>query len=150
MYLLCNCFSLLKILEISWAVVAHAFNSSTREAEAEAGRFLRPAWTTESVLGQPGLHRETLSRKNKQTNHGNRAGEMTQWVSIDRSSIPSNHMVAHNHLSWDLMPSSGVSEGSNSLYIFISIHPPSTQGQKSDQRLRRRKNYKLIKEIFAT
>jgi hypothetical protein len=26
------------------------------------------------------------------------------------SSIPSNHMVIHDHLSWDLMPSSGVSE----------------------------------------
>jgi hypothetical protein len=26
------------------------------------------------------------------------------------SSIPSNHMVPHNHLQWDLMPSSGVSE----------------------------------------
>jgi hypothetical protein len=24
------------------------------------------------------------------------------------SSIPSNHMVAHNHLYWDLMPSSGM------------------------------------------
>jgi hypothetical protein len=46
------------------------FNPSTREAEA--GRFLssRPAWSTEWVLGQPGLHRETLSQKNKnkQTN----------------------------------------------------------------------------------
>jgi hypothetical protein len=30
------------------------------------------------------------------------------------SSSPSNHMVAHKHLSWDLMPSSGVSEDSNS------------------------------------
>jgi hypothetical protein len=30
------------------------------------------------------------------------------------SSIPSNHMVAHYHLSWDLMPSSGVSEDSYS------------------------------------
>ena len=29
------------------------------------------------------------------------------------SSIPSNHMVAHNHLKWDLMPSAGVSEDSN-------------------------------------
>jgi hypothetical protein len=41
--------------------------------EAEAGRFLssRPAWSIEWVPGQPGLHRETLSRKikkNKQTN----------------------------------------------------------------------------------
>jgi hypothetical protein len=43
----------------SQAVVVHAFNHSTREAEVEAGRFLssRPAWSTEWV---PGLHRETL------------------------------------------------------------------------------------------
>jgi hypothetical protein len=30
------------------------------------------------------------------------AGEMVL------SSIPSNHMVAHNHLYWNLMPSSGM------------------------------------------
>jgi hypothetical protein len=49
-----------------WAVVAHSFNHSAWEAEA--GRFLscRPAWSTEGVPGQPGLHREILSRK--QTN----------------------------------------------------------------------------------
>jgi hypothetical protein len=45
-------------------------NPSTREAEA--GRFLssRPAWSTEWVPGQPGVYRETLSRKqtDKQTN----------------------------------------------------------------------------------
>jgi hypothetical protein len=37
----------LKTLAVSWAVVAHAFNPSTWEAEA--GRFLssRPAWSTE-------------------------------------------------------------------------------------------------------
>jgi hypothetical protein len=32
------------------------------------------------------------------------------------SSIPSNHMVAHNHLFWDPMPSSGVSEDSTHIY----------------------------------
>jgi hypothetical protein len=55
---------------VSWAVVAHTFNPSTWEAEAEAGGFLRPAWSTDWVPGQQGLHRETLSRKtktNKQT-----------------------------------------------------------------------------------
>jgi hypothetical protein len=31
------------------------------------------------------------------------------------SSIPSNHMIAHNHLKWDLMLSSGVSEDSDSV-----------------------------------
>jgi hypothetical protein len=54
---------ILKIYFYGWAVVVHAFNPSTWEAEA--GRFLssRPAWSTKGVPGQPGLHRETLSRK---------------------------------------------------------------------------------------
>ena len=36
--------------------------------EAEAGGFLslRPTWSTESIPGQPGLHRETLFRETKQ------------------------------------------------------------------------------------
>ena len=48
---------------------------------------------------------------------------MTQWLRALTalpevlSSIPSNHMVTHNHLSWDLMHSSGVSEGSCSVLI---------------------------------
>jgi hypothetical protein len=45
-------------------VVVHALNPSTWEAEAEAGGFLssRAAWSTKWVPGQPGIHRETLSR----------------------------------------------------------------------------------------
>jgi hypothetical protein len=35
------------------------------------------------------------------------------------SSIPSNHMVAHSHLKWDLMPSSGVSDDSYSTAVCI-------------------------------
>jgi len=34
------------------------------------------------------------------------------------SSIPSNHMVTHNHLSWALMPSSGVSEDSGGVLTY--------------------------------
>jgi hypothetical protein len=40
--------------------VAHAFNPSTREAEAGGFLSSRPAWSTKCVPGQPGLHRETL------------------------------------------------------------------------------------------
>jgi hypothetical protein len=49
----------------SRAVVVHAFNPSTW-----AGGFLslKAAWFTERAPGQPGLHRETLSRKNKNNN----------------------------------------------------------------------------------
>jgi hypothetical protein len=46
-------------------VVAHAFNPSTCEAEAGGSLSSRPVWSTELVPGQPGLHRETLSQKEK-------------------------------------------------------------------------------------
>ena len=35
------------------------------------------------------------------------------------SSIPRNHTVAHNHLQWDLIFSSGVSEDSNNVLTYI-------------------------------
>ena len=56
---------------------------------------------------------------------------MAQWLRAltalpeDLSSNPSNHMVAHNHLEWDLMPSSGVSEDSYSVLIYINKSPSS-------------------------
>ena len=37
------------------------------------------------------------------------------------SSILSNLMVAHNHLQWDPMPPSGMSEESNSVLIYTNI-----------------------------
>jgi hypothetical protein len=54
-----------------------------------------------------------------------RAGEMAQWLRALTalpevlSSIPSNHMVAHNHLEWNVMPSFGVSEDSYSIFLHI-------------------------------
>jgi hypothetical protein len=50
-------------------------------------------------------------------------GEMAQWLrpltALPEvlSSIPSNHMMAHNHQQWDFMASSGVSEDSYSVLI---------------------------------
>jgi hypothetical protein len=56
-------------------VVAHTFNSSIWEAEADGFLISRPAWSTDQVPGQSGLLRETLPPKkpkpkqtNKQTN----------------------------------------------------------------------------------
>lgn len=51
---------------------------------------------------------------------------MTQWVkstgcSSSLSSILSHHMVAYNHLLWDQMPSPGVSEESNSVFIDVKL-----------------------------
>jgi hypothetical protein len=42
-----------------------SFNSSTQEAEPDESLSSRPAWSTEQVLRQPGLYRETLSQKHK-------------------------------------------------------------------------------------
>jgi hypothetical protein len=58
-------FSIFNNVMRNWAVVAHAFNPSTWEAEAGGFLSSRPVWSTESVPGQPGLHRETLSQKKK-------------------------------------------------------------------------------------
>jgi hypothetical protein len=49
-------------------MVAHAFNPGTRDREAGSFLSSRPAWSTKWVPGQPGLYRETLSWKTKQTN----------------------------------------------------------------------------------
>jgi hypothetical protein len=53
-------------------VVAHAFNPSTREAEAGGFLSSRPAWSTKWAPGQPGLYRETLSCKNKKKTKKNK------------------------------------------------------------------------------
>jgi hypothetical protein len=52
--------------KIEWAGHGgHTFNPSTQEAEAGRSLSSRPAWSTKWVPEQPGLYRETMSRKNK-------------------------------------------------------------------------------------
>jgi hypothetical protein len=46
-------------------MVAYTLNPSTPEAEAGESLSSRLAWSTDGVLGQPGLHREGLSQKRK-------------------------------------------------------------------------------------
>jgi hypothetical protein len=52
-------FTIFRNDKVNRSMVGHTFNPSTQEAEA--GRSLWGAWSTEWVPGQPGLHRETLS-----------------------------------------------------------------------------------------
>jgi hypothetical protein len=63
-------------------VVAHAFNPSTWQAET--GEFLssRPAWSTEWVPGQPGLHRETLFRKTSKHQKTNKQNIKRSWADV--------------------------------------------------------------------
>ena len=59
-------FCFIQEILLSRAVVAHAFNPSTWEAEAGGVLTLRPAWSTSEFQDSQGLHRETLSQKTKQ------------------------------------------------------------------------------------
>jgi hypothetical protein len=73
-------------------VVVHAFNPSTREAEAGGFLSLRPAWSTKGVPGQPGLYRETLSQKKNKTKQNKQTKKEVQffqwWVSRGKRDNP--------------------------------------------------------------
>ena len=114
--------------QASQLVVVYTFNSCTRE-QKQADLWIQSHLGLQSK--SPRLLRKILSQKtkqnknktNKQTKKKNRAREMAQRLrdptvlSEVLSSIPNNHIVAHNHLYWDLMPSSVVSEDSCSVLI---------------------------------
>jgi hypothetical protein len=89
----------------SWAVVAHAFNPSTREAEAGGFLSSRPAWSTEWVPGQPGLHRETLSRKktkNKKQKKGGWGDAVHPWTVT--TTITTKSPNDENNKGWSESP----------------------------------------------
>jgi hypothetical protein len=102
-------------------VVVHAFDSSTRKAEA--GGFLSSEFKAilvykvssrraRAIQRNPvSKNQKTKQKQNKNTKQNTTikkkstgAGEMAQWLraltalSEVLSSNPSNHMVAHNHL----------------------------------------------------
>jgi hypothetical protein len=58
--------------------VAHAFNPSTWEAEAGGFLSSRPAWSTEWVPGQPGLHKRNPVSKNKNKNKKTQKNKKTK------------------------------------------------------------------------
>jgi hypothetical protein len=48
-----------------WVVAAQAFNPTSLGSDTGRSLSLKPAWSTESVPGQPELHRETVWKKQK-------------------------------------------------------------------------------------
>jgi hypothetical protein len=60
--------------------------------------------------------------KNRQMGAGEMAQQLTTLSALPEvlSSIPSNHTMSQNHLQWDLVPSSGVSEDSYSVVTYIN------------------------------
>ena len=106
------------------AVVAHTYNPSTWEAEAGGFLSSRPAWSTEWDPGQPGLYRETLSRKSpRQKRREQRVcqGEGLLWES-------------HSHeTSWGVKDRKNSSQMGNSARgctirgESTSLSPPSLQ-----------------------
>jgi hypothetical protein len=96
----------------------HDFNPNTSDAEAGGFLFIQDQ-RGYIVPDQSGLYNEILSQKTI------RAGEIAQWLRALTAlpevlnSIPSNHMVAHNHLM-NLVPSSAVSEENDSVLIYIN------------------------------
>ena len=97
-------------------MVAHTYNPSTWEPEA--GRFLssRPAWSTKWVPGQPGLYRETLSRKTKKKKKKKELGRKLS--------------------RWKYLPSNLEDLSSNSQVPSISVSNPISIGRwKEEQKL---------------
>jgi hypothetical protein len=56
-------------------MVAYTLDLSTWEGEAGGYLSSRPAWSTECVPGQPGLHRKTLSKTRQKEKREERAQE---------------------------------------------------------------------------
>jgi hypothetical protein len=92
------CSNVFKITIIRWIVVAHTINPSTWKAEAGRSLILRPVWSTEQVLGQPGIQKKSCFKNQNKTKiyynikigKGYRDRTKYQWalhtcsVSVDR------------------------------------------------------------------
>jgi hypothetical protein len=57
-------------------VLLSSSNSSSGEREAGVSPSLRPAWSTEQVSGQPGLHKKKKKKK-KKPGHKNKTKQKT-------------------------------------------------------------------------
>jgi hypothetical protein len=66
--------------------VAHAFNSSTQEAETGGSLSLRTTLSIVQLPGQPGLYRETLSQRKQNENRILKTNEQTKKKEYQRKS----------------------------------------------------------------
>jgi hypothetical protein len=80
--------------------VVHAFNPSTREAEAGGFLSSMPAWSTKWVPGQPELYRETLSQKTKQNKTKQNKTKQNKIYIRDKSPLRLRLSHAPASLNW--------------------------------------------------
>jgi hypothetical protein len=107
-------------------VVGHAFNPSTWEAEAGGFLSSSPAWSTEWIPGQPGLHRETLSRKTKNKKNKKQKWQIKKKTLWERNRFPvSPNSVLSGDLSeiWKLPHalSSSSTAAPHAVYWILSL-----------------------------
>lgn len=102
----CIYWAVLQSTERSVALVAHAFDPNTQEAEAHGLLSLRPNWSTERIPREIGLHRESLSHeiKMKPTENKTRMGDwclIGLWETPD-SWITTNYLpiIADHSGNW--------------------------------------------------
>jgi hypothetical protein len=71
--------------------VAHAFNPSTREAEAGGFLSSRPAWSTERVPGQPGQRNPVSKKQNQPTKQTKTKNKQTKQNKKNNKKVGCNH-----------------------------------------------------------
>jgi hypothetical protein len=83
----------------NWVWLKHTFNSGTPEAEAVGFRGSRPACFYRVSSGQPGLHRETLSRKNKkETKQNKQSSKQTNKKNLHEGRKKNICLVLHSFM----------------------------------------------------
>jgi hypothetical protein len=108
------------------SIMCWVVNPSTKEAEVGRSLSSRPAWSTEWVPGQLGLHRETLSWKKKSI-IWNGGFELVMWLKITlnfwssclchpSTGLPTGLMHRHSWVMWYCRLNSGLCSCLKALY----------------------------------
>ena len=93
----------LKMKQTSWVMVALVFNPDTQKAEAEGFLSSRPVWSSERVLGQPGLLNYSSSTKINVTSYltSDASGIKPRCLWLLVYAQTTLHKPGRNNWQWD-------------------------------------------------